>query len=46
MTLLPADPVVAHVDFIEAMWQVADWQDVARRYAAAEERGGGPLLEP
>ena len=26
------------VDFIEAMWQVVNWQDVAKRYAAAKER--------
>ncbi|MFJ3659960.1 superoxide dismutase [Streptomyces sp. NPDC090119] len=32
------------VDFIEAMWQVVNWQDVARRYAAAKERGDAMLL--
>ncbi|MFK4107544.1 superoxide dismutase [Streptomyces sp. NPDC002176] len=32
------------VDFIEAMWQVVNWQDVAKRYAAAKERGDAMLL--
>ncbi|MGN0116666.1 MAG: superoxide dismutase, partial [Streptomyces albidoflavus] len=26
------------VDFIEAMWRVVNWQDVARRLAAAKAR--------
>ncbi|MFF8290641.1 superoxide dismutase [Streptomyces sp. NPDC016309] len=32
------------VDFIEAMWEVVNWQDVARRYARAKERT--PLIAP
>ncbi|MFR9796230.1 superoxide dismutase [Streptomyces sp. MS06] len=31
-------------DFVEAMWQVVDWQDVARRYEEAGSRTG--LLRP
>lgn len=34
------------VDFIEAMWAVVNWQDVAKRYAAAKERGDSLLLAP
>jgi hypothetical protein len=34
------------VDFIEAMWAVVNWQDGARRYAAAKERGDSLLLTP
>ncbi|MYV45144.1 superoxide dismutase [Streptomyces sp. SID2888] len=34
------------VDFIEAMWAVVNWQDVAKRYAAAKERAGSLLLNP
>ncbi|CAH9414601.1 superoxide dismutase [Streptomyces globisporus] len=34
------------VDFIEAMWQVVNWQDVAKRYAAAKERVNVLLLAP
>lgn len=34
------------VDFIEAMWRVVNWQDVARRYAAAKERADVLLLAP
>ena len=34
------------VDFIEAMWRVVNWQDVARRYAAAKERTDVLLLAP
>ncbi|MEU6080801.1 superoxide dismutase [Streptomyces sp. NPDC047108] len=34
------------VDFIEAMWKVVNWQDVAARYAAAKERATGLLLVP
>ncbi len=34
------------VDFIEAMWKVVNWQDVAKRYAAAKERGNSLLLAP
>ncbi|MFD7508968.1 superoxide dismutase [Streptomyces sp. NPDC059853] len=30
-------------DFVEAMWRVVDWQDVAARYTAAKA-GGGKLL--
>ncbi|MER7814190.1 superoxide dismutase [Streptomyces sp. NPDC096153] len=32
------------VDFIDAMWGVVDWQDVARRYAEAKDRT--PLITP
>ncbi|MFD7443478.1 Fe-Mn family superoxide dismutase, partial [Streptomyces sp. NPDC059909] len=32
------------VDFIEAMWQVVNWQDVAKHYAEAKERT--PLIAP
>ncbi len=32
------------VDFIEAMWQVVNWQDVSTRYNAAKERGDAMLL--
>jgi Fe-Mn family superoxide dismutase len=34
------------VGFVDTMWAVVDWQDVARRYAAATERGDSPLLAP
>ncbi len=34
------------VDFIEAMWRVVNWQDVAKRYAAAKERADVLLLAP
>ena len=34
------------VDFIDAMWAVVNWQDVAKRYAAAKERGDSLLLTP
>lgn len=34
------------VDFIDAMWAVVNWQDVARCYAAAQERGNSLLLAP
>ncbi|WP_269787697.1 superoxide dismutase [Streptomyces guryensis] len=34
------------VDFIDAMWAVVNWQDVARRYAAAKERGDSLLPAP
>ncbi|ADI04378.1 superoxide dismutase [Streptomyces bingchenggensis BCW-1] len=34
------------VDFIEAMWAVVNWQDMAKGYAAAKERGDGLLLAP
>ncbi|MFF0593954.1 Fe-Mn family superoxide dismutase, partial [Streptomyces antibioticus] len=34
------------VDFIDAMWAVVNWQDVARRYTAAKERGNSLLLTP
>ncbi|MCH6160300.1 superoxide dismutase [Streptomyces marispadix] len=27
------------VDFVEAMWRVVNWQDVAARYTAAKEKG-------
>jgi Fe-Mn family superoxide dismutase len=33
-------------DFVEAMWQVVNWQDVARRYEAAKSRGNALLLAP
>jgi hypothetical protein len=26
------------------MWTVVNWQDEAKRYGAAAERGGSPLL--
>ncbi len=32
------------VDFIEAMWNVVNWQDVAKRYADA--KANTPLLIP
>ncbi len=32
------------VDFIEAMWRVVNWQDVAKRYADAKNRT--PLIAP
>ncbi|PNG17229.1 superoxide dismutase [Streptomyces cahuitamycinicus] len=34
------------VDFVEAMWQVVNWQDVARRYEAAKSRADVLLLAP
>ncbi|MFF3147895.1 superoxide dismutase, partial [Streptomyces sp. NPDC057927] len=34
------------VDFIDAMWQVVDWQDVARRYEAATSRANVLLPTP
>ncbi len=34
------------VDFIEAMWQVVNWQDVAKRYEAAKARTDVLLLKP
>jgi Fe-Mn family superoxide dismutase len=34
------------VDFIDAMWQVVDWQDVQRRYLAAKSRADVLLLAP
>jgi Fe-Mn family superoxide dismutase len=34
------------VDFVGAMWAVVNRQDVARRYAAAKERGDSLLLAP
>ena len=34
------------MDFIEAMWQVVNWQDVAKRYAAAKQRANNLLLAP
>ncbi|MBD0418332.1 superoxide dismutase [Streptomyces sp. TRM S81-3] len=34
------------VDFIEAMWQVVNWQDVAKRYEAAKSRVNTLLLAP
>ncbi|GAA3493970.1 hypothetical protein GCM10019016_010690 [Streptomyces prasinosporus] len=34
------------VDFIDAVWAVVNWQDVAKRYAAAKERGDSLLLAP
>ncbi len=34
------------VDFIEAMWAVVNWQDVARRYEAAKSRADVLLLAP
>lgn len=34
------------VDFIDAMWQVVNWQDVARRYEAARSRADVLLLAP
>lgn len=34
------------VDFIEAMWRVVNWQDVAKRYAAAKQRDDVLLLAP
>ncbi|MGV9571937.1 Fe-Mn family superoxide dismutase, partial [Streptomyces nigra] len=34
------------VDFIEAMWQVVNWQDVAARYTAARSRTDALLLAP
>ena len=34
------------VDFVEAMWQVVNWQDVARRYTAARSRAGVLPLAP
>ncbi len=34
------------VDFIDAMWAVVNRQDVAKRYAAAKERGDSLLLNP
>ncbi|GGZ78092.1 superoxide dismutase [Streptomyces echinoruber] len=33
-------------DFVEAMWQVVNWQDVARRYEDATSRGNALLLAP
>ncbi|CAM5581625.1 hypothetical protein SCYAM73S_04254 [Streptomyces cyaneofuscatus] len=30
------------VDFIEAMWRVVNWQDVAKRYVAAKVAHGRP----
>jgi Fe-Mn family superoxide dismutase len=32
------------VNVIDAMWTVVNWQDEAKRYGAAAERGGSPLL--
>lgn len=34
------------VDFVEVMWAVVNWQGVAKRYAAAKERGDSLLLAP
>ncbi|WP_369259275.1 superoxide dismutase [Streptomyces sp. R35] len=34
------------VDFIDAMWQVVNWQDVARRYETAKSRADVLLLAP
>ncbi|WP_069811394.1 superoxide dismutase [Streptomyces sp. TP-A0874] len=34
------------VDFIEAMWQVVNWQDVSERYLAAKERAAGLIVAP
>lgn len=34
------------VDFIEAMWRVVNWRDVAARYTAAKERANNLLLAP
>ncbi|MDQ0601727.1 Fe-Mn family superoxide dismutase [Streptomyces canus] len=34
------------VDFIEAMWAVVNWQDVARRYGAAKSRADVLLMAP
>ncbi|MFJ1971364.1 superoxide dismutase [Streptomyces sp. NPDC087903] len=34
------------VDFIDAMWAVVNWQDVARRYTAAASRADVLLLTP
>ena len=34
------------VDFIEAMWQVVNWQDAARRYDAAKSRADVLPLAP
>lgn len=33
-------------DFVEAMWQVVNWQDVARRHKAATARRDVLLLAP
>ena len=33
-------------DFVEAIWNVVNWQDVARRYAAAKSRTDVLLLAP
>ena len=33
-------------DFIEAIWRVVNWQDVAKRYTAAKERSNNLLLAP
>lgn len=44
MTDRPARPTALAVGFIDAMWAVVNWQDVARRYAAAKERGDSLLL--
>lgn len=33
-------------DFIEAMWRVVDWQDVAKRHAAAKDRAFNLLVAP
>ena len=34
------------VDFVEAMWRVVNWQDVARRYTAAKSRADVLLPAP
>lgn len=34
------------MDFIEAMWQVVNWQDVAKRYTAAKAHANNLLLAP
>ncbi|MCF2435689.1 Fe-Mn family superoxide dismutase [Streptomyces thinghirensis] len=34
------------VDFIDAMWAVVNWQDVAKRYEAAKSRTNTLLLAP
>jgi hypothetical protein len=33
------------VAFIDAMWEIVNWQDVAKRYAAAKEHGNNLLLD-
>jgi Fe-Mn family superoxide dismutase len=34
------------VDFVEAMWRVINWQDVAERYAKAKKHADGLIIAP